>query len=49
MNEPASISITPVHLADLLVEGELMPVYVHVIPEAVSLAHAHEPWRPQTA
>src|SRR5690349_24553581 len=24
-------SITPVHVADLLAEGELMPVYVHVI------------------
>jgi N-acyl homoserine lactone hydrolase len=26
-----SITITPVHVADLHVEGELMPVYVHVI------------------
>ena len=25
------ITITPVHVADLLAEGELMPVYVHVI------------------
>jgi N-acyl homoserine lactone hydrolase len=30
-NAPASISITPVLVADLHVEGELMPVYVHVI------------------
>ena len=25
------ITITPVHVADLLAEGERMPVYVHVI------------------
>jgi N-acyl homoserine lactone hydrolase len=31
MTAPASIAVTPVHLADLLAEGELMPVYVHVI------------------
>jgi N-acyl homoserine lactone hydrolase len=31
MNAPASISITPVHVADLLAEGERAPVYVHVI------------------
>ena len=31
MNDPASISITPVFVADLDVEGERMPVYVHVI------------------
>src|SRR2546427_9731292 len=31
MNASASITITPVHVADLLAEGELMPVYVHVI------------------
>jgi N-acyl homoserine lactone hydrolase len=31
MNAPASITITPVQVADLLAEGELMPVYVHVI------------------
>ncbi len=30
MNASASITITPVHVADLLAEGELMPVYVHV-------------------
>jgi N-acyl homoserine lactone hydrolase len=28
---PASIAITPLHVADLHVEGERMPVYVHVI------------------
>src|SRR3954453_18495468 len=28
---PASITITPVQVADLLAEGERMPVYVHVI------------------
>jgi N-acyl homoserine lactone hydrolase len=27
----ASIPVTPVHVADLLAEGALMPVYVHVI------------------
>src|SRR3712207_4413274 len=26
-----AITITPVHVADLVAEGELMPVYVHVI------------------
>ena len=31
MNAPASIIITPVFVADLSVEGGLMPVYVHVI------------------
>jgi N-acyl homoserine lactone hydrolase len=30
-NAPGSIKITPVCVADLLVEGEPMPVYVHVI------------------
>ena len=36
MTAPGSITITPVQVADLLAEGELMPVYVHVIdhPEA---------------
>ena len=36
MNAPASITITPVFVADLHVEGERMPIYVHVIdhPEA---------------
>src|SRR6476619_5813816 len=27
----AAITVTPVHVADLVAEGELMPVYVHVI------------------
>src|SRR5262249_56166181 len=31
MTAPASIAITPVCVADLLAEGERMPVYVHVI------------------
>ena len=31
MNAPAPITITPVHVADLLAEGELLPVYVHLI------------------
>ena len=31
MNAPASIAITPVLVADLHVEGERMPAYVHVI------------------
>src|SRR5688572_31776716 len=31
MNAPTSITITPVFVADLSVEGERMPVYVHVI------------------
>ena len=31
MNTPASITVTPVLVADLLAEGERMPVYVHVI------------------
>jgi N-acyl homoserine lactone hydrolase len=31
VNAVASISITPIHVADLLAEGERMPVYVHVI------------------
>ncbi len=31
VNAPAAITITPVKVADLLAEGELMPVYVHVI------------------
>src|SRR5207249_9071054 len=31
LNAPASITITPVRVADLLAEGERMPVYVHVI------------------
>jgi N-acyl homoserine lactone hydrolase len=31
MNTPAPITVTPVLVADLLAEGERMPVYVHVI------------------
>jgi N-acyl homoserine lactone hydrolase len=31
VNAPAAIAITPVLVADLHVEGERMPVYVHVI------------------
>jgi N-acyl homoserine lactone hydrolase len=31
MNAPASITVTPVLVADLLAEGEPMPLYVHVI------------------
>ena len=31
MNAPASITVTPVFVADLLAEGERIPVYVHVI------------------
>jgi glyoxylase-like metal-dependent hydrolase (beta-lactamase superfamily II) len=31
VNAPASITIKPVQVADLLAEGERMPVYVHVI------------------
>ena len=31
MNAPASITVTPVFVADLLAESERMPVYVHVI------------------
>src|SRR5438270_6579874 len=31
MNAPASPTITPVRVAELLAEGQRMPVYVHVI------------------
>jgi len=31
MNAPASISVTPVRVTDLLAEGERIPVYVYVI------------------
>lgn len=31
MNVSAAITVTPILVADLLVEGEVMPVYVHVI------------------
>ena len=40
MNAPASVTVTPVFVADLHVEGERMPIYVHVIdhPDARVLA-----------
>ena len=40
MNAPASITVTPVRVADLIAEGEPMPLYVHVIdhPDARVLA-----------
>jgi N-acyl homoserine lactone hydrolase len=28
---PTSIAVTPIHVADLLADGQLMPVYAHVI------------------
>ncbi|MEZ4561605.1 MAG: MBL fold metallo-hydrolase [Thermomicrobiales bacterium] len=31
MSTPATVTITPIHVADLHVEGETMPVYVHLI------------------
>ncbi|MFL5674422.1 MAG: MBL fold metallo-hydrolase [Chloroflexota bacterium] len=31
MNAATSITVTPVHVADLLADGNVMPVYVHVI------------------
>jgi N-acyl homoserine lactone hydrolase len=31
MNAPASITVTPIRVADLLAEDERMPVYVHLI------------------
>jgi N-acyl homoserine lactone hydrolase len=31
MNAPAAITVTPIFVADLRVEGERMPIYVHVI------------------
>jgi N-acyl homoserine lactone hydrolase len=31
MQAPTAITVTPIHVTDLLAEGELMPVYVHVI------------------
>jgi N-acyl homoserine lactone hydrolase len=36
MSAAASVTVTPVHVADLMADGALMPVYVHVIdhPEA---------------
>jgi N-acyl homoserine lactone hydrolase len=35
MNALASITITPVLVADLLANGERLPVYVHVIEHPV--------------
>ena len=40
------ISITPVHVADLHVEGERMPVNVHVIDHPGGRVLVGEPWRP---
>lgn len=36
MNAPNRITVTPIHVADLHVENEVMPVYVHLVdhPEA---------------
>ena len=31
MTAPAAIAVTPVHVADLLADGEVMPVFVHLI------------------
>jgi N-acyl homoserine lactone hydrolase len=31
MTAPGPITVTPVHVADLMAEGELMPVYVYVL------------------
>jgi N-acyl homoserine lactone hydrolase len=31
LSAPTSITVTPIHVADLLAEGERLPVYVHVI------------------
>jgi N-acyl homoserine lactone hydrolase len=31
MNAPAPITVTPIRVADLLAEGEPMPLYVHVV------------------
>ena len=43
MNAAASITITPVGVADLVAEGERMPVCVHVIdhPDARVLVDQH--------
>ena len=43
MNAPASITITPVFVADLSVEGERMPVYVHVIDHPDARAYWSTP------
>jgi hypothetical protein len=41
---PASITITPVRVADLLADGELRVRALD--PQLVWLAQEHEPWRP---
>ncbi len=41
MNASASIRITPVRVADLLAEGERMPVYVHVMDHPDARAGRH--------
>jgi hypothetical protein len=46
MSAPASITITPVFVADLLAEGQRRVRALD--PELVWLAHEHEPWRPDT-
>jgi hypothetical protein len=38
MNAPTSITITPVRVADLLAEGERMPVYVHDLAQRLETA-----------
>jgi hypothetical protein len=45
MNVPASITITPVFVADLLADGERMPVYVQssTIPTRACSAAARTP------
>jgi N-acyl homoserine lactone hydrolase len=53
MHAHSSITITPILVADLGIEGERMPVYAHLIdhpdgPELVWLSHTHDPWRPPT-
>ena len=31
MTAPTSVTVTPVHVADLVADGELMPVYIYVV------------------
>ena len=47
MTAPASITITPVLVADLLAEGERMPVYVHVDRHPLALGEqvGNPDWR----
>lgn len=46
-------SVTPVHVARLVAEGELMPDGQRLTraldPELVWLSHAYEPWGPGAA